>query len=76
MNLLEKGLQQAGIDDILVASNGVRSLDISKISCDYYEFLNGNPEYIPMFQGMYMTNYTWAEERAAFLNNLERERNK
>ena len=73
---LKEALQQAGIDDILVTSNGVRSLDISKISCDYYEFLNGNPQYIPMFQGMYMTNYTWAEEKVAFLNNLERERNK
>lgn len=67
---LKETLQEAGIEDILISRHGVRSIDTSKVTCDYWEVLNGNEEYRETFQGTYMLNYTWAEETAAYLEQL------
>lgn len=67
---LKETLQEAGIEDILISQHGVRSIDTSKVTCDYWEVLNGNEEYRATFQGTYMLNYTWAEETAAYLEQL------
>lgn len=67
---LKETLQEAGIEDILISRHGVRSIDTSKVTCDYWEVLNGNEEYRATFQGTYMLNYTWAEETTAYLEQF------
>ena len=37
------------------------------IRCDYYDFLEGEPAAIKSFAGEFMSQYSWAEEIAAFL---------
>ncbi|MBR3934005.1 MAG: hypothetical protein IKJ68_08885 [Clostridia bacterium] len=44
---------------ILIESKRQRSLDITKVSCDYFDYLNGKPGV--QFSGEYMTNYSWGE---------------
>lgn len=58
---LKKTLASYGIEDLLVSRNGSRSTDISKFTCDYYEFLSGNDNYARSFHNAYMTGYGWAE---------------
>lgn len=61
---LRKTLSSAGIDDVVVQSNFRYSLDIEKMDCDYYEYLQkGSPE----FRGEYMSQYSWAEETCGLL---------
>ena len=42
------------------------------IRCDYYDFLEGEPTAIKSFAGEFMSQYSWAEEIAAFLEQKSR----
>jgi len=53
------------IPGIFVSGYGNCHIEIDKISCDYYEFLNSSGK--PHFFGQYMHEYSWAEETAAWL---------
>lgn len=67
---LKRTLEDAGCDDIIITSHGIRHIDVTKIDCDYYEVLNSNSKFIKLYQGIYMLNYSWAEETTASLNRL------
>ena len=61
---LRQTLETAGVGDIVAQSNYSYSLDIEKIDCDYYTYLEtGKPE----FHGEYMMQYSWAEETCGLL---------
>jgi two-component SAPR family response regulator len=64
---LHARLKENGIDDIILRHNRGRSLDVSKVNCDYYQYLQGNEERRNEFHGEYMTNYSWAEDTLATL---------
>jgi hypothetical protein len=66
---LKKTLTNYKIDHILINRNGVRSIDVSAITCDYYELLAGNAKYQKTFHNSYMTDYSWSEETLATLWN-------
>jgi hypothetical protein len=59
---LKNTLEKYGIGHILINHHGVRSIDVSAITCDYYELLAGNKKYRSMFHNSYMSDYSWAEE--------------
>ena len=43
-------------------------LDVSKVDCDFYRYLQGDPMAVHQFKGTYMSQYSFAEEtRAALL---------
>lgn len=67
---LKEFLDSAGCGDILITGSGIRSIDTSKIICDYYLALEGDENAVKQYQGDYMSNYSWAEERTATLNRL------
>jgi two-component SAPR family response regulator len=67
MQRLHNQLEEQGIGDILLRHNRGRSLDVEKVTCDYYEYLDGREERKHEFHGEYMTNYSWAEETLATL---------
>lgn len=48
-----------GMDDALVHEGKDIGLNMSKIDCDYYEYLDG---YTELFHGEYMTQYSFGEE--------------
>lgn len=64
---LQEELNQYGIGDILIQSRGVRHVDASKFECDLYQLLNGDKEAASKYLGEYMSEYSWAEEKAAIL---------
>jgi len=51
---------------VFVSGYGTCRIDMEKVGCDYYEFLEAEEK--PMFFGQYMYEYSWAEETAATLD--------
>lgn len=64
---LRNVLEENGISDILQYGWNSIWVDIRKVDCDYYRFLNGDEQAKESFSGEYMTNYSWAEETAGWL---------
>jgi hypothetical protein len=62
---LKNTLTKYGIEHILINNHGIRSINVSAITCDYYELLAGNENYIKHFHNSYMSDYSWAEETLA-----------
>lgn len=54
-------LKAAGCEDIITFFWGKLSLVRSKVSCDYYDWIDGKPSAINAYKGEYMSNYSWAE---------------
>lgn len=61
---LRNALEMAGAREVLHQNSYNYSLDIERIDCDYYSFLQTGT---PCFRGEYMTQYSWAEETCALL---------
>jgi hypothetical protein len=66
---LKNTLKKYNIDHIIINNHGIRSINVSAITCDYYEMLAGNETYKNSFHNSYMTDYSWAEETLATLWN-------
>jgi PAS domain S-box-containing protein len=64
---LKNTLTKYGIEHILIYNRGVRSIDVSAITCDYYELISGNDKYKSLFHNAYMSDYSWAEDTLATL---------
>ncbi len=56
-----RALAEAGIGDIVLRWRGHLAVDVPKVACDYYGFIEGDPRSLNAYQGEYMTNYSWAE---------------
>lgn len=54
-------LKKEGIEDIFIKSWNNYSIDPTKISCDYYDWLNNKPEGIQAYNGEYMKQYDRAK---------------
>ena len=63
-------LAKENCGDILIESRGQRSLDVKKVKCDYYDYLEGTSD-APKFQGEYMSDYSWGEYTIAKLMDEE-----
>ena len=57
---LEKTLGEIGAGDILIKEWNKLGVDRSKVFCDYYEYLSGNPSTVNLYKGVYMSRYDWA----------------
>ena len=66
---LRRTLSECGHDDVLVRRPGQIGVDTTRVSCDYYDYLRGDPSALSRWCGEYMAQYAWAEAtRAALLN--------
>lgn len=65
---LKATLNEHNVSYILNDSYNCKSVNIDKISCDYYDFLAGNLQVINSFNENYMPNYSWAEDTNALLS--------
>jgi two-component SAPR family response regulator len=66
---LKESLEDVGINDLLFSpKHGFgKYIDATKIECDLYEYLDGDPEGIRKFKGEYLTGYSWGELTLASL---------
>lgn len=58
---LRKTLNSVGAGDVLIKRRNRTAIDVSKIQCDMYDFLDGDTRAERAYQGQYMSNYSWAE---------------
>lgn len=63
---LNKALEAVGIRDCLIRSRNSLAVNIARLECDYYDFLEGKEGCRP-FEGEYMTDYSWAEYTTGYL---------
>lgn len=61
--------KKAGVEDVICKSYNHLSVNVDKIDCDYYRFLQGDVKVINQYNGEFMTNYSWAEFWIPVLNN-------
>jgi PAS domain S-box-containing protein len=69
---LKNTLHSYGIEHIIINNHGIRSIDVSAITCDCYEMLAGNEAYSKNFCNSYMIDYSWGEATLAKLWNYTR----
>lgn len=62
-------LKDAGVGDIVRKGWNSMAIDVEKVSCDYYEFLEGNVASINTYCGQYLDEYSWAEFTTGYLND-------
>lgn len=58
---LRTTLESIQAEDILIKGRNLYGVDLSRVSCDATDYLNGMPYAINQFQGEYMNQYSWAE---------------
>lgn len=63
---LNNTFEQLGLSDLLVRSGGDIGVNVEKIDCDYYDYLEGNKS---LFHGEYMVQYSFAEGTMGWLMN-------
>ena len=54
-------LKALGVETVLQRNYGAIKLDISKVACDWYEYLVNKEENSPKYKGEFMKQYSWAE---------------
>lgn len=69
MRLLNE-LREAGIDHILTSVGNRRILKTDQVGCDLYRILNGDREAAKLYDGQYLREYSWAEDRNGQLCRL------
>lgn len=60
---LKRELSEYGVQEILINSRGIRSVDTALFECDLYNLLSGDEQAKKQFYGEYMADYSWAEDR-------------
>ncbi len=66
---LRNSLSDAGILDILIDVRNQRSIDTTKFTCDYYNFIENPFENVETFHGEYMVGYSFAKPTEQKIKN-------
>lgn len=64
---LIKSLKTYKFEHIVYRRRNCLSVDVSRLDCDVYKLLEGDPMAKENYSGEYMSNYSWAEMTAGFL---------
>ena len=56
---LTQALKDLNIEDVFVKRFNSYGVDSSLISCDYYDYLKGEPYAVKAYRGSYMEQYSW-----------------
>ena len=67
-DLLET-LENAGCGNVIASQRGKLGVVPERLQCDYYDWCDGKRMGI-VWQGEYMTQYSWGEYTAGILNHL------
>lgn len=60
---LKKSLRDCGAEEVFVSSRNLFAIDPDKLDCDYYRYLEHDPEAVKAYHGEYMKQFSWAEKR-------------
>lgn len=60
-------LAQIGQEHVFFHEKNSYSIDVSKVKCDYYDYLKGDEQAQRAFQQEYMSQYSWADMTLASL---------
>ncbi len=58
---IRKALRACDAEDVFLVRRNHFSVDVSRLDCDYYRYLAGDPAAISSYRGEYMKQYSWAE---------------
>lgn len=58
---LRMTLREYGIEDILLKQRNSIAVDVNRLECDSYRFLEGDPRAVNSYRRDYMPSYSWAE---------------
>ncbi len=64
---LRSSFEAIGEPDIIIRNKNGIAVDVSRIDCDYYKYLSGDPVAVHQFKGDYMSQYEFAENTRADL---------
>lgn len=65
---LRNALKDAGAEDVIVRGRDEIAIVPESVDCDYYRFLDGDPDAVNLYRGEYMSQYSWAEKTADSLS--------
>ena len=68
---LQTTLTRLGLGGVLVRSHGLVGINKALVDCDYYSYLNGDPDATRKFNGEYMSQYSFGELTLAALTHQE-----
>ena len=60
-------LEELKIQNFFIAEYNSFRINPEVVKCDYYDFLAGDQKTVKSFTGEFMSQYSWAEDTAAFL---------
>lgn len=69
---LIKALAEIGQEGILIKGWGSLGINRAKVRCDYFDYLDGMPEAINRYKGIYLLQYPWAEATRTALSRMPR----
>lgn len=64
---LTKTMNELEVSDLIVRERGSVAIKPDNISCDYYDFIDGDKIAAKSFMGEYMAQYDWAEYTVGYL---------
>ncbi|MCQ4022967.1 MULTISPECIES: hypothetical protein [unclassified Ruminococcus] len=65
---IRRTLEEYDIQNVFLVKRGSCGINPNNISCDYYKFRRSPIANIELYNGEYLSDYSWAEERAAMLH--------
>jgi len=69
---IRKTFKDAGFDEVLVREYNSVAIKPELLDCDFYRFLESDPNAVNEYMGEYMKQYSWAEMR---IHELDMEKN-
>jgi len=76
ISVMMKTLKEADAEDVIIKNYNSISIDVNKVDCDFYRYLEKDPTLTQLYIGEYMSNYEWAEFRPEYLEGVvEKEEN-
>lgn len=58
---IKNTLTDLGYEDVVIRQRGHLAIDVKQVSCDYFDYLDGNTEAARGYHGEYMSQFSWAE---------------
>lgn len=67
---LKNLFRQYQINDVFVSARGSCHVNKQEVKCDFFEVMDGKDIKDSLFDGRYMTNYSWGEETCGMLDRM------
>ncbi len=63
-------LRAVGVGHILITEGNRRAIRVDQVDCDLYRILKGDQEAARLYDGQYLQEYSWAEDRNGQLHRM------